>query len=55
MEEENKKKYIKPKVIKIHLDAKCAVLGACKTSGQGGPGGSGCKFGVTVPCQIQGS
>jgi len=42
MEEKKKIKYVKPKITKIYLDAECAVLGACKTSGQAGPNGSGC-------------
>jgi len=32
------KKYEKPKIAKIKLDAKTAVLAACKTSGAFGPG-----------------
>ena len=44
MKEKNKRKYVKPKVTKIHLDAECAVLGACKTSGQAGPSGSAALF-----------
>jgi hypothetical protein len=42
MENKNKKKYVKPQVTKINLDAKCAVLGGCKISGDAGPNGSGC-------------
>jgi hypothetical protein len=47
MEHEQKKEYEKPKLTKIRLDAKCAVLGFCKgpTIGPGVPGcnpGSGC-------------
>ena len=44
MEKEKKKrKYEKPKVTKIKLDAKCAVLGFCKTDGStGGPTGGNC-------------
>jgi hypothetical protein len=44
MEKEKKKrKYEKPKVTKIKLDAKCAVLGFCKTNGStGGPTGANC-------------
>jgi len=37
-----KKKYEKPEITKIKLDAKTAVLAACKTSGAFGPGGNGC-------------
>jgi hypothetical protein len=38
MQQEKKKKYEKPIITKIRLDAKCAVLGFCKTSGKIGPG-----------------
>ena len=38
-----KKKYEKPEITKIKLDAKTAVLAACKTSGAFGPGGNGCE------------
>ena len=38
MQSEKKKNYEKPKLTKIRLDAKCAVLGFCKTSGKVGPG-----------------
>ena len=41
MEIKKKKKYVNPKVIKIKLDAKCAVLGGCKVSGDEGPNGDG--------------
>lgn len=44
MEKKKKKKrYEKPEVTKITLDAKCAVLGFCKTSSSTGPGWSGCN------------
>ena len=49
-----KKKYEKPKVTKIKLDARCAVLGFCKTSGSGGPMASGCQV-LGSPCNIDGS
>ena len=42
MEEKKKKKYVKPELTKIYLDAECAVLGACKFSGGSGPNGSNC-------------
>jgi hypothetical protein len=54
MGEKKKRKYVKPEVTKIHLDAECAVLGACKTSGQAGPGGSGC-LSLSFPCSSHGS
>ena len=55
MEEKKKRKYVKPEVTKIYLDAACAVLGACKTSGQAGPAGSGCQDVWGDPCSSQGS
>jgi hypothetical protein len=42
MEIKKRKKYVKPTVTKIKLDAKCAVLGGCKISGDDGPNGDGC-------------
>ena len=42
MEKQKKKEYVKPKLTKIRLDAKCAVLGGCKISGDSGTNGSGC-------------
>ena len=48
MQEEKKKKYEKPILTQIRLDAKCAVLGFCKTGGKVGPGvgsGAGCQPG----------
>jgi hypothetical protein len=44
MEIKKRKKYVKPEVTKIKLDAKCAVLGGCKIAGGAeGPGGTGCN------------
>jgi hypothetical protein len=56
MKQEKKKKYEKPKITKIKLDAACAVLGFCKTSGIVGPGVggvAGCNPGT--PCDSLGS
>lgn len=56
MKQEKKKEYEKPKITKIKLDAACAVLGFCKTSGSVGPGvggGAGCSPGS--PCDSNGS
>jgi len=50
-----KKKYIKPEIKKIRLDAKTAVLAVCKTSGIGGPSGVGCGPPTFQPCQGPGS
>ena len=52
MEIKKRKKYVKPKVTKIKLDAKCAVLGGCKISGEAGPNGSGCES-LSLPCTTQ--
>ena len=55
MKKNQKKTYEKPKVTKINLDAKCAVLGFCKSSsGPPGPGGPTC-IGIGVGCYAQGS
>jgi hypothetical protein len=35
MEKNKRKKYDKPKLKRVNLDAKCAVLGFCKTTGGG--------------------
>jgi len=52
-----KKKYEKPEVTKIRLDAKCAVLSLCKTTntiGSGYPAVFGCTSGGT-DCSALGS
>ena len=54
MEEKEKKLYEKPKITRIKLDAKTAVLGVCKTAGAGGPGGFGCEA-FSVMCLDDGS
>ena len=53
MEKKKKEKYVKPEVVKIKLDAKCAVLGFCKINGGSGPSGSDC--GNPLSCFSQGS
>ncbi len=53
MEQEKKKPYEKPKITKIKLDAACAVLGFCKTSGKIGPGVATCNSGTD--CDAPGS
>lgn len=51
-----KKKYIKPKITRIRLDAKTAVLNGCKfSSGPGGPRNSNCRGGAGGICREQGS
>jgi hypothetical protein len=50
-----KKPYVKPAVTRIKLDAKCAVLGFCKGSGLGGPGGGNCTDGGVGTCLDDGS
>jgi len=54
MEKDKKKKYEKPKVTKVNLDAKCAVLGFCKINESVGPSGFNCGFPFT-PCASSGS
>ena len=54
MENKKKKKYVKPEVTKIKLDAKCAVLGFCKIS-SGGSGPTGDDCGSPLSCVSQGS
>jgi hypothetical protein len=56
MEEKEKKDYEKPKVTRIVLDAKCAVLGFCKGAGLGaGPSMPGCLDALGGSCSSQGS
>jgi len=56
MQPKKKEHYEKPKLTKIRLDAKCAVLGFCKTSGKKGPGvGSGAACSAGTPCDAPGS
>ena len=50
-----KKKYIKPEIKKIKLDAKTAVLAVCKTSGSFGRSGGNCGPPIFQPCQDNGS
>ena len=54
MKPKKKKKYEKPQITKIKLDAECAVLGFCKTSGAGGPSAKNCAVGA-VFCPTAGS
>jgi hypothetical protein len=54
MKPKKKKKYEKPRITKIMLDAECAVLGFCKTSGSGGPSAANCAVGAAV-CSTAGS
>ena len=54
MENKEKKKYDKPKVTRIKLDAKTAVLSICKTAGAGGPGAYGCND-LGIDCSTIGS
>ena len=53
--ENEKKKYTKPEIKKIRLDAKTAVLSVCKTSESFGPGTVGCKNFLGDNCQDMGS
>ena len=42
MRKKHKRDYEKPELIKINLDTKTAVLGACKTDADSGKLGMGC-------------
>ena len=53
--EKEKKKYIKPEIKKIKLDAKTAILSVCKTSGSFGPGTVGCQTFLGDNCLDMGS
>jgi hypothetical protein len=55
-DQKRKKEYEKPKVTRITLDAKCAVLGFCKQASTGsGPAQTGCQDALFSPCASQGS
>jgi hypothetical protein len=55
-DKQTKKKYETPKVTRIRLDAKCAVLGFCKQAATGsGPAQAGCQDALFAPCVSQGS
>ena len=51
---EKKKTYEKPRLKKIHLDARCAVLGFCKAMGALGMRGSHCGL-PALQCNAPGS
>jgi hypothetical protein len=54
--DQRKKEYEKPKVTRITLDDKCAVLGFCKQASTGsGPAQTGCQDAFLSPCASQGS
>lgn len=54
--QEKKKKYLKPKINRIKIDAKTAVLNVCKVShGPGGPLNKNCRGGVGGICREPGS
>jgi hypothetical protein len=55
MDNKIKKKYQRPKVTQISLDAKTAVLAVCKIDGKFGPGKSGCKNHLGNWCNQAGS
>ncbi len=55
MDNKLKKKYQKPKITRIKLDAKTAVLAVCKTDGKFGPGKMGCKNHLGNSCNQAGS
>ncbi len=48
--------YEPPRVVRVPLDARCAVLGFCKQAGTGaGPALPGCRDPLFSPCLSQGS
>ncbi len=49
-----KKKYVKPNITKVKLDAKCAVLGYCKNNSFTGPNSFNCGIPV-ANCFTSGS
>ena len=53
--DKEKKKYEKPQITRIKLDAKTAVLSVCKTSGTFGPGTMGCLSFLGDNCLDAGS
>jgi len=54
MEKKEKKKYEKPRISKVTLDAETAILGKCKNTGLTGPRGAHC--GLPFPqCREPGS
>jgi hypothetical protein len=55
MDNKIKKKYQKPKITKINLDAKTAVLAVCKTDGKFGPGKTACRNHLGSYCNQAGS
>jgi hypothetical protein len=57
MKKKKKKKYVKPKITRIKLDAETAVLMACKVAGGSaeGPRNINCRGGSGGYCMTQGS
>jgi hypothetical protein len=55
MDTKIKKKYQRPKITRISLDAKTAVLAVCKTDAKFGPGKTGCKNHLGNNCNQAGS
>ena len=56
MEKKKRKKYKEPRVTRVKLDAKCAVLGFCKTNMVGMVGPAAINCGVPfAPCSGAGS
>ena len=55
MEKKKRKKYEKPRLKKIRLDARCAVLGFCKSNSPTvGPAAISCGM-PFAPCSASGS
>jgi hypothetical protein len=55
MDTKIRKKYQTPKITRISLDAKTAVLAVCKTDAKFGPGKMGCKNHLGNNCNQAGS
>ncbi len=53
-QQQQKKRYVKPKLRQVDLRPEEAVLGNCKTAGTSGPGGAGACVMVGA-CSTQGS
>jgi hypothetical protein len=54
MDKRVKKIYEKPRLRKVHLDSRCAVLGFCKVKGSFGPRGNKCGLPAHA-CSSEGS
>ena len=56
MNKKNKKKYERPRLTRVKLDARCAVLGFCKANTAGAVGPAAIVCGLPfAPCSASGS